>query len=55
MVSQETIVKKSFVRKVKDVEYEGKKTNLYIGSGHTVKKASRSIDQLKLNILLINL
>lgn len=54
VVSQETIVKKSFVRKVKDVEYEGKKTNLYIGSGHTVKKASRSIDELKLNILLIN-
>ena len=52
--TQETIIKKSFVMKVSDVEYEGKKTNLYIGSGHTVKKIHREHDFFKLNLLLVN-
>ncbi len=54
VVSQETVVKKSFVIKIKDVEYKGKKTNLYIGSGHTVKKAGQELDFFKLNLLFFN-
>ena len=52
--TRETIIKKSFVMKVSDVEYKGEKTNLYIGSGHTVKKARQELDFFKLNLLLIN-
>ena len=52
--TRETIIKKSFVMKVNDVEYKGKKTNLYIGSGHTVKKIDKLIDYTKLNMLFIN-
>ena len=54
MVSQETVVKKSFVIKIEDIEYKGKKTNLYIGSGHTVKKAGQELDFFKLNLLFFN-
>lgn len=52
--TQETIIKKSFVIKVEDVEYKGKKTNLYIGSGHTVKQIQQEIYFFKLNLLIIN-
>ncbi len=52
--TQETIIKKSFVIKVEDVEYKGKKTNLYIGSGHTVKQIQQEVYFFKLNILIIN-
>ena len=52
--TRETIIKKSFVMKVSNVEYNGEKTNLYIGSGHTVKKIKKVIDHTKLNLLLIN-
>ena len=54
VVSQETVVKKSFVIKLEDIEYKGKKTNLYIGSGHTVKKAGQELDFFKLNLLFFN-
>ena len=52
--TQETIIKKSFVIKLEDVEYKGKKTNLYIGSGHTVKQIQQEVYFFKLNILIIN-
>ena len=54
VVSQETVVKKTFVIKIEDIEYKGKKTNLYIGSGHTVKKGDQELDFFKLNLLFIN-
>ena len=52
--SQENIIKKSFVIKLNDVEYKGKKTTIYIGSGHTVKQIQQEIDYTKLNLLSIN-
>lgn len=52
--TQETIIKKSFVMKVSNIEYNGEKTNLYIGSGHTVKKIEKVFDYTKLNLLFIN-
>ena len=52
--TQETIVKKSFVKKIENVKYKGKNTNLYIGSGHTLKKIQQEFDFLKLNLLFIN-
>lgn len=52
--TQETIIKKSFVIKLEDIEYKGKKTNLYIGSGHTVKQIQQEVYFFKLNLLIIN-
>lgn len=52
--TQETIVKKSFVKKIENVKYKGKNTNLYIGSGHTLKKIQQEFDFSKLNFLFIN-
>lgn len=46
--TQQTISKRSFVIKVNDVEYEGNKRDIYIGSGHAIEANSRSIDFFKL-------
>ena len=52
--TQETIIKKSFVIKINDVEYKGQKTDLYIGSGHTVKQLAQEISFTQLNMCIIN-
>lgn len=35
--TNDVIVKRSYIQRVKDIEYEGKKINIYIGSGFTLK------------------
>tara|TARA_B100001175_G_C19504108_1_gene639863 strand:- start:1582 stop:2727 length:1146 start_codon:yes stop_codon:yes gene_type:complete len=46
--TQQTISKRSFVIKINDVEYEGNKRDIYIGSGHAIEVNSRTIDYFKL-------
>ena len=58
--TQQTISKRSFVIKINDVEYEGNKRDIYIGSGHAIETNSKNIDFFKLyttlafSILFIN-
>lgn len=50
--TQQTISKRSFVIKINDVEHNGVKRDLYIGSGHAIENISKEIDHFKISLLL---
>lgn len=51
-VTKDTIIKRSYVEKLKDINYRGDNIPLYIGSGFTMKDVKENLD---ITLLIINI